>query len=132
MESNQYVSSNELLKLRDYTRARLNEVFAYVRKRALLSPEYIILVVDKMAAHLINSLGCRQFDLISNKIYQVEDLNLGRKRYPMSDVLYFIEPSKQSIKKILDDFPEEDKIDYDQYGAVHLAFSSPISQEMMQ
>ena len=31
----------------------------------------------------------------------------------MSDVLYLIEPSKKSIKKILDDFPEQDKLDYD-------------------
>jgi hypothetical protein len=113
MESNQFVSSNELLKLRDYTRTRLSEMFTYVRKRAILSPDYIILVVDKASAQLLNSLGSRQFDLITNKIYQVEDLNLGRKRYPMSDVLYLIEPAKRSVQKIIDDFPEQDKLDYD-------------------
>jgi hypothetical protein len=59
MESNQFVSSNELLKLRDYTRTRLSDVFAYVRKRATLSPDYIILVVDKASAQLMNSLGSR-------------------------------------------------------------------------
>lgn len=106
MENTHFVSSNDLLKLRDYTRARLSEVFSYVRKQATLSPDYIILVVDKHSASFLNSLGSRQFDLITNKIYQVEDLNLGRKRYPMSDVLYLVEPSKKSVQKILDDFPD--------------------------
>jgi len=81
---------------------------------------------------LLNSLGSRQFDLITNKIYQVEDLNLGRKRYPMSDALYMIEPSKKSISKVLEDFPEQDKLDYDQYGSIHIAFSSPVSQDLMK
>ena len=50
----------------------------------------------------------------------------------MSDVLYLVEPSKRSVQKILDDFPEQDKLDYDQYGSVHIAFSAPITQQIMQ
>jgi hypothetical protein len=45
----------------------------------------------------------------------------------MSDAVYFIDPSNEdSIKRIVKDFPadEEDDIDYDQYGHVHLCFSS--------
>jgi len=45
----------------------------------------------------------------------------------MSDVLYLVEPGKRSVQRIIDDFPEQDELDYDQYGAIHIAFSAPIS-----
>jgi hypothetical protein len=102
-----------LLKVRDYARARLNEALEHVRSRAVISPEYIILVVDSFCANLINQLGSRQYDLIERKFFQVEDLNLVRKRYPMTDVLYFIEPTRQSIDKVLNDFKADDPIEYD-------------------
>jgi hypothetical protein len=53
------ISSDELLKMRDYARARLNEAFAHVQNRAALSPNYLILVVDSYCAQLINQLGSR-------------------------------------------------------------------------
>lgn len=46
----------------------------------------------------------------------------------MSDAVYFLDPCNQeSIQRIVDDFPpdEEDEIPYDQYGHVHICFSSP-------
>lgn len=46
----QFISSNELIKMRDYARARLNEAFDYVQKKAALSKDYLILVVDKYSA----------------------------------------------------------------------------------
>jgi hypothetical protein len=79
--------------MRDYTRGRISEALAYIQKRAALSPDYLILVVDHHCANLINDLGLRQYDLITHNYFQVEDLNLGRKRYPMTDVVYMIEPS---------------------------------------
>ena len=88
--------------------------------------------MDKYASQLVSRLGIGQLDLIQNKFYQVEDLNLGRKRYPMTDVLYLIEPVKESVQKVCADFVEDDKIDYDQYGAVHFAFLYPASQDILR
>ena len=42
----------------------------------------------------------------------------------MTDVIYFIEPSLDSINDLLADFPAQDKFDYDQYGQVHIVFTS--------
>lgn len=61
MESLQtkFISSNELLKMRDYARARLTEALAYIQRRATQSPDFLILVVDRYCADLINQLGLR-------------------------------------------------------------------------
>ena len=40
----------------------------------------------------------------------------------MTDVLYLIEPTRESIDKVLNDFKEDDDKAYDQYGAVHFAY----------
>lgn len=64
------------------------------------------------------------YELYRQKVYQVEDLAKKRKRYPMTDVIYFIEPSLDSINALLADFPAQDKFDYDQYGQVHIVFTS--------
>ena len=50
----------------------------------------------------------------------------------MTDVLYLIEPTRESIDKVLNDFKEDDDKAYDQYGAVHFAFCSPISKDLMK
>ena len=70
--------------------------------------------------------------MIDHKFMQIEDLNLQRKRYPMTDVLYFIQPSAHSVAKVLADFRQDDKLDYDQYGAVHFAFLQSVSQDLLK
>jgi len=50
----------------------------------------------------------------------------------MSDAVYFIDPSNQeSIWLLVKDFvpDEEDHIDFDQYGDVHICFSSPFDSQ---
>ena len=55
-----------------------------------------------------------------------------RKRYPMSDAIYFIEPTHKSVAKIIADFPENDDFDYDQYGQTHIAFTSNCPDNLME
>lgn len=44
---------------------------------------------------------CQQFELmVSGKCYQIEKLELKRKRYPQTDALYFVKPTKTNIKLI--------------------------------
>ena len=109
----------------------LEEVFAQIKKKsAKASPEYIILVVDEDTIKLVSSF-CSPYELIeSGSIYQIEKLQTTRKRYPMSDVIYFINPANsKSIDRVVKDFPpdEEDEQNYDQYGAVHICFSRTLS-----
>lgn len=80
------------------------------------------MVLDDVAAKMISNF-CSMFDLMeAGNIYQVEKLMLSRKRYPMSDVVYLVQPTMQSITKILDDFPSNDEFSFDHYGTVHLCF----------
>jgi len=54
------------------------------------SSKYVILVVDDVAMEIISNF-CTTFDLMeSGNIYQLEKLELKRKRYPMTDVLYLV------------------------------------------
>ena len=100
-------SSSDLLSLRQVAQDRIiNEMLAKVKANCTLSPEYTILVLDSFTARLFSKLNINFYELYRNNIYQVEDLAKNRKRYPMSDAIYFIEPTRSSIARIISDFPE--------------------------
>lgn len=101
-----------------------------VKNTAKMSPDYLILVLDERSEKIISNF-CTCFDLMQyGNIYQMELLHKKRKRYPMSDVLYFLQPTKKSIDILLSDFPEEDEFDFDQYGIVHLCFTSAVPRPL--
>lgn len=78
-----------------------------------MSPDYLILVMDEYSTKLISTF-CTMFDLMeAGNVYQIEKLELKRKRYPMSDVVYLIEPTAASIGSVIEDFPEKDEFSYD-------------------
>ena len=49
----------------------------------------------------------------------------------MTDVVYFIHPTEESIRLVMADFPMEDQLDFDQYGNVHIVFTGPCSDELI-
>ena len=91
-------------------------MIAKVKNNCTLSPGYTILVLDRFTAKLFAKLQINFYELYKYGIYQVEDIGKQRKRYPMSDAIYFVEPTSDSIGRIIADFPENDEIPYDQYG----------------
>lgn len=66
------------------------------------------------------------------KVFQIEDLTRHRKRYPQSDVIYYVAPCLDSVRRIVRDFKDKDEIDYDQYGMVHLAFCGAVPPNLMK
>ena len=52
-------------------------------------------------------------------------------------MLYLIAPTKDSVLKLCQDFPETNldadgnEIDFDQYGNVHIAFCSPCDDDLL-
>ena len=50
----------------------------------------------------------------------------------MTDALYFINACPESIRLIKNDFPEDDKLDYDQYGNVHIVFTGPCPDDLLE
>ena len=81
-------------------------MIAKVKENCTLSPDYTILVLDTFTARLFSKLQISFYELYRYGIYQVEDLKKRRKRYPMSDAIYFIEPSRMSIDRVIADFPD--------------------------
>ena len=102
----QIESCSDLLQLRQLAIDRIvNEMIAEVRQNCTLSPEYIVLVLDNFTARLFSQLQMNYYELYRQKVYQVEDLAKKRKRYPMTDVIYFIQPDEESIEMVIKDFP---------------------------
>ena len=107
------------------------------------SPSYLIMVLDEVATKTISNF-CSMFDLMeAGNIYHIEKLcrmdeetkelkYVPRKRYPMSDVIYLVDPSQTSVEFILQDFPEKDQWSYDHYGSVHICFLTQASEELFR
>lgn len=81
------------------------------------------------AALKVFSSCCQLWELISiSRIYHTEKLEVNRKTYKNTDVIYFITPTEESINRIVEDFPDD--IRY-KYGAVHLCLTSNIDDEKL-
>ena len=113
--------------LRSYAKRRvLEDMVKLVRKSARFNPDYLIIIFDNHALKVFSSCS-NYYELISiSKIYHMENLEKVRKRYKSTDVIYFVSPNVNSIKRINDDFPESG---INKYGAAHLCFTSQVSDE---
>jgi syntaxin-binding protein 1 len=89
-------------------------------------------VLDQFTTKFMTKICVDFNEMFKYKVYQIESLTKARKRYPMTDVIYFVEPIQESITAILDDFPEDDPVDYDYYGQVHLAFTSHVPEVFLE
>ena len=120
----------QFFNLNDYAKTRfLFDMLYSIRKKCKLSPEYIILVMDEYSSSVISQF-CNIFDLMeAGNIYQIEKLTALRKRYPMSDAIYLVQPSSEAVDQIIKDFPVEDEFSYDKYGQIHLCFLTPVPKE---
>ena len=127
-------SSTTFFNLNDYAKSR---ILADMLEQRVLpnckeSKNFVIMVLDDQAAKMISNF-CTMFDLMeAGNIYQVEKLQLARKRYPMTDVVYLVQPSQKSIEKIIEDFPDDDQFPYDHYGTVHLCFLTQVPDNLLQ
>lgn len=94
--------------LRFYAKTRiLTEMIGLARKRALYDKDYLILVMDASALKVFSSC-CKMFDVYGAGLYHIERLETKRKKFPKTDAIYFVSPTKHSIQKILDDFVTKD------------------------
>lgn len=76
-------NKSQLINIKEYARSRLlKDMLSTVKNKCRLSPDYILLVVDDYTSKLLCNF-CDYFDLMENGcIYQIEKLDLLRKRYP--------------------------------------------------
>jgi syntaxin-binding protein 1 len=107
------------------------------KKKALHDKEYLIMIVDCQSSKVFSSC-CKFYELYQEKLYHVEMIERRRKKFPKTDAIYFITPTKRSIQRLIDDFETKEKkgvneelISKPQYGAVHLFFTSKVPESLI-
>ena len=92
------------VSLRSYAKQRiLNEMIQAVKNHAHFNKEYLIMVLDYSSVRVFSSC-CKWFELYEAGVYHTEILEKKRKKYPRTDAIYFISPTRRSILKLIDDF----------------------------
>ena len=73
--------------------------------------EWKILVIDDASTRIL-SHGMRMFDLTKHGVTVVERLELRRKPFLRMEAIYIIEPTIESVQKIISDFENPSKPTY--------------------
>jgi hypothetical protein len=66
-------------------------------------------VLDDSTAEFITKSEISHYDMMTQNVYQIERLSKFRKSYPMSDAVYFIAPTSDSIGHLVSDFTSDEK-----------------------
>lgn len=85
-----------------------------------------LLVLDQKNVRIVSSFF-KMIELMEFGISGVEKLELQRKKFPKMQAIYLISPCEASVDRLLDDFKAKE-----QYGIVHLFFSSKLSDPLME
>lgn len=72
----------------------------------------------------IVSAALTMYDIMEHRVTLVELLSRPRQPFPEMDVVYFVSPTKESVKLIGKDFLNGEKA---KYGDVHLFFTDTVS-----
>ena len=94
--------------LRSYSKWRiLNDMLDSCKRRAKFDRDYFVLVMDKSALKVFSSC-CKIFEVYKAGLYHIERLEAKRKRFPSTDAIYFISPTRFSIQRLVADFKTAD------------------------
>ena len=74
-----------------------------VKSQSAFDKDYLIMVLDHSSVRVFSSC-CQFFELYKAGLYHTEILEKDRKKYPRTDAIYFISPTKRSIMRLIEDF----------------------------
>eukprot|EP00245_Coleochaete_scutata_P005277 TRINITY_DN18717_c0_g1_i1.p1 TRINITY_DN18717_c0_g1~~TRINITY_DN18717_c0_g1_i1.p1 ORF type:complete len:662 (+),score=131.15 TRINITY_DN18717_c0_g1_i1:190-2175(+) len=89
--------------------------------------EWKVLVIDEVTTKVM-STSCKMADITDEGISLVEDLNKRRQPLPALDAVYFIHPSRESVRKFIQDMGGKNAL----YRRAHVFFSSPLPKDLLQ
>lgn len=119
--------NDEKFSLRENCRTRfLKDVLGKVREGSPSDGDFI-LILDQSTTKIISSL-VTTFDLLSENVLLLENLQLVRKPFPTISAIYFITPSADSIDRMLKDFKDAKT---QMYLCAHVFFTDPVSSTLM-
>lgn len=84
-----------------------------------------VLVVDSFTVKILSS-ACSLSDVTDEQVMIIESLEKERQPMPDTDVLYFLQPTTQSVDRMLDDFSSKPK-----YAGVHIYFTSRVPDDLI-
>ena len=115
--------------LREYAKHRMMvDMIDTVRKLEKSNNSYLIMVMDKHTRELFAAIW-NLFDIMTKNVFHLENLELKRKEFPHTPVIYFISPTKSSIDILKEDFKDPDN---PHYASIHLFFSTKLPDKLMQ
>lgn len=77
------------------------------KKNCVCSKDYLVMVVDAQSLKVFSS-SCKFYELYQQKLYHIEMIDRKRKKYPKTDAIYFITPTKRSVQRLVEDFEKTD------------------------
>lgn len=83
--------------------------------------------MDKLTVKVM-SYSCKMADITDEGISLVEDLSKRRQPLPAMEVVYFIQPTRESVSMFISDMTGRSPL----YKKAYVFFSSPISRDLLQ
>lgn len=78
----------------------------------------MVLVLDDESTRVISSV-LTMYDIMEERVTLVEQLVKNRQPFREMEVIYLVSPTVEAARRIVEDFPSENKA---KYGGVHIYF----------
>ncbi|CAM6128065.1 unnamed protein product [Calypogeia fissa] len=89
--------------------------------------DWKVLIMDELTVKIMSN-ACKMADVTEEGISLVEDLNKRRQPLPALDAIFFIQPTKDSVQKFVEDMAGKSPL----YKKAYVFFSSPLPRDLLQ
>ena len=91
------------------------------------TPNWKVLVLDDNTTRIISSV-LTMYDIMEQRVTIVEKLNIGRQPFPEMEAIYFISPTLEATRRIVDDFATRGS---PKYGSIHIFYSDTVADSVI-